>query len=77
MRSSNSSGTDHTVPPLQQVAEKEEALRLELQEINRPLYCELCNKQYKKASEMEMHLSSYDHHHRKVCQRQFADDTLL
>lgn len=26
---------------------------------------QICHKQYKQASEMEAHLSSYDHHHRK------------
>jgi hypothetical protein len=25
-----------------------------------------CHKQYKTATEMEVHLSSYDHHHKKV-----------
>ena len=25
-----------------------------------------CQKQYKSATEMETHLSSYDHHHKKV-----------
>ena len=32
----------------------------------RPFYCELCNKQYKIATEYEAHLSSYDHGHKKV-----------
>ena len=50
----------------QEQAEKEAQLKTELHEIHRPLYCELCNKQYKKAVEMEAHLSSYDHHHKKV-----------
>lgn len=27
--------------------------------------CELCNKQYSKTSELEEHLNSYDHHHKK------------
>ena len=31
-------------------------------------YCELCNKQYKNVHEMEMHLDSYDHNHKKVLQ---------
>ncbi len=26
-----------------------------------------CSKQYKNAAEMEAHMSSYDHHHKKVC----------
>jgi len=28
---------------------------------------QVCHKQYSSASEMEVHLSSYDHHHKKVC----------
>lgn len=28
-------------------------------------YCETCDKQYKNVLEMENHLSSYDHHHKK------------
>jgi len=28
-------------------------------------YCETCSKQYHTAMEWEMHLSSYDHHHKK------------
>ncbi|CAL5228252.1 g11353 [Coccomyxa viridis] len=31
----------------------------------RNLFCETCQKQYKSATEMETHLSSYDHHHKK------------
>jgi hypothetical protein len=27
---------------------------------------QLCNKQYNTAMEIENHLSSYDHHHKKV-----------
>ena len=27
---------------------------------------QICHKQYKSATEMETHLSSYDHHHKKV-----------
>lgn len=30
------------------------------------LFLQICTKQYKNAREMEEHLSSYDHHHRKV-----------
>ena len=31
-----------------------------------------CHKQYKTAAELETHLSSYDHHHKKVCPPYFA-----
>ena len=30
------------------------------------LIVQTCHKQYKSATEMETHLSSYDHHHKKV-----------
>ena len=30
------------------------------------LCVQTCNKQYKNAFEMEAHISSYDHHHKKV-----------
>ena len=30
------------------------------------LIAQICHKQYKSATEMETHLSSYDHHHKKV-----------
>lgn len=30
------------------------------------MYPQLCHKQYKTAMELETHLSSYDHHHKKV-----------
>ncbi|KAH3744734.1 calcium homeostasis endoplasmic reticulum protein [Pelomyxa schiedti] len=43
----------------------EEAREKEVQDITRVFYCELCNKQYKKISEFESHLSSYDHNHKK------------
>jgi hypothetical protein len=32
----------------------------------RVFFCELCNKRYVKATEWDNHLSSYDHHHKKV-----------
>lgn len=30
-------------------------------------FCETCKKQYANVHQLEIHLSSYDHHHRKVC----------
>ncbi|RUS27001.1 hypothetical protein BC938DRAFT_483849, partial [Jimgerdemannia flammicorona] len=47
-------------------AMKKEEIRRELVEVNRPFYCELCDKQYTKIAEYEVHLNSYDHHHKKV-----------
>jgi uncharacterized protein (UPF0297 family) len=46
--------------------QKEEQLKAELKETLREFYCELCNKQYKRIDQYEGHLSSYDHHHKKV-----------
>ncbi|KAL6324072.1 hypothetical protein AAG906_006343 [Vitis piasezkii] len=47
------------------VAEREQKIQTEVKEIRKVFYCELCNKQYKLAMEFEVHLSSYDHNHRK------------
>jgi hypothetical protein len=41
------------------------AIAKELEDVKRAFYCELCDKQYKKISEYEQHLQSYDHHHKK------------
>lgn len=46
--------------------EKKQAIAKELEQVKRAFYCELCDKQYKKISEYEQHLQSYDHHHKKV-----------
>lgn len=48
-------------------AKKLEEIKKNVVIINRPFYCEICDKQYKRSSEMETHLSSYDHNHTKVC----------
>ena len=48
------------------LAEREQKIQTEVQEIRKVFYCDLCNKQYKLAMEFEAHLSSYDHNHRKV-----------
>lgn len=45
--------------------EKTLAIAKELEQVKRAFYCELCDKQYKKISEYEQHLQSYDHHHKK------------
>ncbi|MQL86704.1 hypothetical protein Taro_019239 [Colocasia esculenta] len=47
------------------VAERELKIQSEVKEINKAFFCNLCNKQYKLAMEFEVHLSSYDHNHRK------------
>ncbi|XP_065875736.1 uncharacterized protein [Euphorbia lathyris] len=47
------------------LAEREQKIQTEVKEIRKVFYCDLCNKQYKLAMEFEVHLSSYDHNHRK------------
>ncbi|CAN0897306.1 G patch domain-containing protein 8 [Linum grandiflorum] len=47
------------------IAEREQKIQTEVQEIRKVFYCDLCKKQYKLAMEFEVHLSSYDHNHRK------------
>ncbi|XP_065853214.1 uncharacterized protein [Euphorbia lathyris] len=47
------------------LAEREQKILTEVKEIRKVFYCDLCNKQYKLAMEFEVHLSSYDHNHRK------------
>eukprot|EP00884_Botryococcus_braunii_P020422 jgi/Botrbrau1/7063/Bobra.0165s0086.1 len=48
--------------------EREAKIREDVTDIKRTLYCETCHKQYEKAAELEVHLSSYDHHHKKRLQ---------
>ncbi|CAG8477968.1 9527_t:CDS:2 [Paraglomus occultum] len=45
--------------------QKQETLKKELNTIKAAFYCALCDKQYNRISEYEVHLSSYDHNHRK------------
>uniref|UniRef100_A0A061RQK4 G patch domain-containing protein 8-like n=1 Tax=Tetraselmis sp. GSL018 TaxID=582737 RepID=A0A061RQK4_9CHLO len=49
-------------------AEHQEKIKEVVKEEMSTFYCELCNKQYKTAMELETHLSSYDHHHKKRLQ---------
>lgn len=51
---------------IQVLAVREQKIQTEVKEIKKVFYCDLCNKQYKLAMEFEVHLSSYDHNHRKV-----------
>eukprot|EP00644_Phytophthora_capsici_P018429 jgi/Phyca11/11927/fgenesh1_pm.PHYCAscaffold_87_\ len=44
---------------------KEEQLKAQVKHITAAFYCSDCRKQYKTVTEMENHLSSYDHHHTK------------
>lgn len=53
---------------------KKQAIAQEISQVTRAFYCELCDKQYRKVSEYEQHLQSYDHHHRKVRMRYNSDN---
>lgn len=44
---------------------KEEQVKAEVKSMRAAFYCSDCRKQYKTVTEMETHLSSYDHHHTK------------
>ncbi|CAN6469902.1 unnamed protein product [Victoria cruziana] len=57
--------TEEHVKKREVVAEREQKIQTEVKEIRKVFFCELCNKQYKLAMEFEVHLSSYDHNHRK------------
>mmetsp|Transcript_7870 Transcript_7870/g.20250 ORF Transcript_7870/g.20250 Transcript_7870/m.20250 type:complete len:356 (+) Transcript_7870:217-1284(+) len=46
-------------------AARQEKIKETVKEELSTFYCELCHKQYKTAMELETHLSSYDHHHKK------------
>ena len=53
------------------------SISIQLVEQNRKFYCALCDKQYKNAMEIQLHLSSYDHHHTKrLKEMKVADSTV-
>jgi Zinc-finger double-stranded RNA-binding len=60
---------DQTVEIIQkkrEAADRQECVENDLKRITQEFYCESCDKRYKNVSEMSNHLSSYDHHHKKV-----------
>ena len=38
----------------------------QIKEVTRKYYCEICDKQYKDYMQLQEHLDSYDHHHKKA-----------
>lgn len=46
-------------------AAKDDQIKVDVKAIQAAFLCTDCQKQYKTVTEMENHLSSYDHHHRK------------
>ncbi|KAM7273219.1 hypothetical protein ACFE04_027883 [Oxalis oulophora] len=57
--------TEENAKKREVVAAREQKIQTEVKEIHKVFYCGLCSKQYKTAMEFEVHLSSYDHNHRK------------
>jgi len=47
------------------ILERDNARQQELTQIAKSFLCELCSKQYQNILQLETHLDSYDHHHRK------------
>ncbi|KAF8963340.1 G patch domain-containing protein 8, partial [Entomortierella lignicola] len=45
--------------------QKKMAVQAELEIVKSAFYCALCDKQYERISDYEVHLSSYDHNHKK------------
>ncbi|KAK5828352.1 hypothetical protein F5H01DRAFT_1629 [Linnemannia elongata] len=45
--------------------QQNEAIQAELTMVKSAFYCALCDKQYERISDYEVHLSSYDHNHKK------------
>eukprot|EP01103_Thecamoeba_quadrilineata_P013314 TRINITY_DN3661_c0_g1_i2.p1 TRINITY_DN3661_c0_g1~~TRINITY_DN3661_c0_g1_i2.p1 ORF type:complete len:323 (-),score=90.65 TRINITY_DN3661_c0_g1_i2:33-950(-) len=57
--------TPELVKTRQEITDRKEAIQQEVQAMNKTFFCELCQKQYKLATELEGHLSSYDHAHKQ------------
>jgi len=53
--------TEEQLVKHQEKMEKENQIK----EMNKVFYCQLCNKQYKKVQDYEIHLDSLDHNHKK------------
>ncbi|KAG0036095.1 hypothetical protein BGZ82_004705 [Podila clonocystis] len=49
----------------EELAKQKHAIQAELAEVKSAFYCALCDKQYERIADYEVHLSSYDHHHKK------------
>ncbi|KAG1669827.1 hypothetical protein FOA52_001657 [Chlamydomonas sp. UWO 241] len=46
-------------------AERDAKIKQEVSDIKQTFLCTMCDKQYSNAMELDAHLSSYDHHHKK------------
>ena len=58
--------TEEIAQKKKEATERQDLLEIDLKKMTQEFYCESCDKRYKTVSEMSNHLSSYDHHHRKV-----------
>ncbi|TPX33239.1 hypothetical protein SmJEL517_g03865 [Synchytrium microbalum] len=59
------SETDQEKEIRELLALKKQRIQDDVQEINKPFYCDLCEKQYRKIQDYDAHLTSYDHNHTK------------
>lgn len=48
-----------------EIADRNDQIEADIKNMHKEFYCELCDKQYTNVKEMSVHLSSYDHHHKK------------
>ncbi|GJJ75830.1 hypothetical protein EMPS_08188 [Entomortierella parvispora] len=57
--------TEHERIKREAQVEQQKAIQAELEAVKSAFYCALCDKQYERISDFEVHLSSYDHNHKK------------
>ena len=65
--------TEEIAQKKKEATERQDLLEIDLKKMTQEFYCESCDKRYKTVSEMSNHLSSYDHHHRKVRYYNFSE----
>lgn len=58
--------TSEIIQKKREATDRQESIEIDLIRMTQEFYCEICDKRYKNVSEMSNHLSSYDHHHKKV-----------
>lgn len=58
--------TEDMTQKKKEASDRQDSIEIDLKRMTQEFYCESCDKRYKSVSEMSNHLSSYDHHHRKV-----------
>ena len=58
--------TSEIIQKKKEATDRQESIEIDLIRMTQEFYCDICDKRYKNVSEMSNHLSSYDHHHKKV-----------